>query len=73
MVFEKIVEMLVEKLDCDASEIKPDTKFSDLGIDSLDVAELVMDVEETFEIEMQMDPSLSTVGALVAKIEELKG
>lgn len=73
MVFEKVVEMLVEKLDCEASEITLDSKFADLGIDSLDVAELIMDVEEAFGIEIQMDPDLSTVGALVAKINELQG
>ena len=71
---ERIMEMTSENLNIDRALIQPTSSFKgDLGIDSLDVAELVMDVEETFEIEMQMDPSLSTVGALVAKIEELKG
>ena len=42
MVFEKIAAMLAEKLECDAAEIKMDTEFSTLGIDSLDVMELLM-------------------------------
>ena len=46
MVFEKIAAMLAEKLECDAAEIKMDTEFSTLGIDSLDVMELLMNLEE---------------------------
>ena len=47
MVFEKIAEMLAEKLECDASEIKMETEFSTLGIDSLDVMELLMNLEDS--------------------------
>ncbi|MGM9653171.1 MAG: acyl carrier protein [Eubacteriales bacterium] len=72
MVQEKIIEMLAEKLECDPSEIKEDTTFADLGIDSLDVAELVMNLEDEFGISLEMDASLNTVGALVKKVEELK-
>jgi len=72
MVFEKVVEILCEKLDCDPSEITPETKFADLGIDSLDITELVMTVEDEFGIELSVDPSISTVNALVKKIEEKK-
>ncbi|MGN0557030.1 MAG: acyl carrier protein [Acutalibacteraceae bacterium] len=69
MVFEKVAEMLAEKVDCDVAEIKPETKFADLGIDSLDITEMVMNVEDEFGIELEMDTSLDTVEALVAKIE----
>ena len=72
MVQEKIIEMLAEKLECDPSEIKEDTTFADLGIDSLGVAELVMNLEDEFGISLEMDASLNTVGALVKKVEELK-
>ncbi len=71
MVFEKIAEMLAEKVDCDVSEIKGDTKFADLGIDSLDITELLMNIEDEFGIEVEMDTSLVDVNALVAKIEAL--
>lgn len=70
MVYEKIVEMLSEQIDCDASEITMDTKFADLGIDSLDITELMMNIEDEFHIELQMDTSLEKVSDLVAKIEE---
>lgn len=70
MIFEKIAELLAEKVDCDVSEIKNDTKFSDLGIDSLDITELLMDVEDEFSVELEMDASIATVEDLVAKIQE---
>ena len=48
MVFEKIAALLAEKLECEATEIKMETEFSALGIDSLDVMELLMTLEEEF-------------------------
>lgn len=71
MVEEKVIELLKEKVDVE--DITLDTKFSDLGIDSLDVAELVMNIEDEFDIEMEMDASLTTVGAVVNRINEIKG
>ncbi|MGN0660200.1 MAG: acyl carrier protein [Oscillospiraceae bacterium] len=72
MVFDKVAQMIAEKIDCDVSEVTMETKFADLGIDSLDVTELLMDLEDEFGVEIEMDPSLSTVEALVKKIEELQ-
>ena len=69
MVLEKVTEILAEKLECDASEITPDTEFSTLGIDSLDITEVLMDLEDEFSISLEMDPSLRKVSDLVAKIE----
>lgn len=69
MVFEKISEMLAENLDCDASEIKAESTFEELGIDSLDVAELIMKIEDEFGVALEMDENLKSVGDLVAKIE----
>ena len=71
MVEENVIELLKEKVD--AEDITRETKFADLGIDSLDVAELVMNIEDEFDIEMEMDQSLTTVGAVVDKINEIKG
>lgn len=69
MVFEKVAGILAEKLDCDKADITPDTKFSDLGIDSLDITEMVMNLEDEFGVEIGMDSSLVSVANLVAKIE----
>ena len=72
MVQEKIMEMLAEKLECEVSEIHAESTFSEMGIDSLDVAELVMNLEDEFGISLEMNASLNTVAAVTAKIEELK-
>ena len=69
MVFEKIAAMLAEKLECDAAEIKMDTEFSTLGIDSLDTVEMLMDLEEELGVELEMEEKVATVGELAAFIE----
>ena len=70
MVFEKVAKIIADKIDCEVSEITPDTNFAELGIDSLDVTELVMNVEDEFKIEIPMEASMTKVSELVAKIEE---
>jgi len=52
-MLEKVKEVVVEQLDCNPDEVKEDSKFiEDLGADSLDVVELVMALEEEFDIEI---------------------
>jgi acyl carrier protein len=52
-MLDKVKEVVVEQLDCDIAEVKEDSKFiEDLGADSLDVVELVMALEEEFDIEI---------------------
>ncbi len=49
----KIKEIIVEQLNVDESEVTPDASFiDDLGADSLDIVELVMAIEEAFDIEI---------------------
>ncbi len=72
MVQEKIIEMLAEKLECETSEIDAESTFAEMGIDSLDVAELVMNLEDVFGVSLEMNASLNTVAAVTAKVEELK-
>lgn len=69
MIFEKVAAMLAETLDTDVSEIKEDTEFAALGIDSLDVTELVMNLEDELGIEIEVDASIKTVADLVKVIE----
>lgn len=66
MVFDKVKEILGEYVD---SEITMDTAFDDLGIDSLDMLDMVMKVEEELGVEIELNPSITTVGALVELIE----
>ena len=52
-LLDDVKEVVIEQLDCDPAEGKEDSKFiEDLGADSLDVVELVMALEEKFDIEI---------------------
>lgn len=65
IMLEKIKEILVEQLNCDADGINEDTSFKDdLGADSLDLYEMVMALEDEYGIEIDTDEltELSTVG-----------
>ena len=73
MVFEKVAALIAEKIDVDVSEIKPETQFEDLSIDSLDITEIAMSIEDEFEIEFEADPSMKTVADLVAAVEKKVG
>ena len=72
MVFEKIKEMLAEQLDADAESMTLETDIADdLGADSLDVVELLMAIEDEFEVEISDEEieNLKTIGALVEYIQ----
>ena len=69
-MFEKVAQILADYKDIDVSTITMDSTFADLGVDSLDTAELIMNLEDEFNITIEMNEKLSTVGELVALIEE---
>ena len=69
MVFEAIADLVAERVEKDVSEITMDSKFQDLGIDSLDTVELLMNLEDKLGIEVELDQKVETVGDLVAFIE----
>ena len=69
----KVTKILTEKLGIAESEITPDANFvKDLGIDSLDYAEIVMEFEQTFDIRIPDDDAekLQTFGQAVKYIQE---
>ncbi len=71
-LIDDIKEVVVEQLSVDANEVKEDAKFvEDLGADSLDVVELVMALEEKFDIEIPDDEAekIATVADVVAYVE----
>lgn len=70
MLFEKIQETVAQHLDCDVAEIKRESTFESLGIDSLDAVELVMELEEALGIQMDLDRDLDTIDDLVKFVEE---
>ena len=56
MVFEAIAELIAERVEKDVSEIKMESTFRDLGIDSLDTVELLMNLEDKLDMEIELDP-----------------
>ncbi|MCF0123439.1 MAG: acyl carrier protein [Ruminiclostridium sp.] len=69
MVFKAIAELIAERVEKDISEVKMESTFRDLGIDSLDTVELLMNLEDKLDMEIELDQKVETVGDLVAFIE----
>jgi acyl carrier protein len=70
--FETIAKLLSETKDLDASAIKPEMTFADLGLDSLDVAELVMNLEDELHVTIEISPALKTIQDVVAYVDAQK-
>lgn len=73
MVFDKIKSILVDQLDVDEDAVTMEASISDdLGADSLDVADIVMSLEEEFDLEVpdEVLANVKTVGDIVKYIEE---
>ena len=69
-MYEKLVAYASKQLEIDASEITPDSTFETLGIDSLDIVEMVMDLESELGIELEMeDQKITTFGELAEFID----
>ena len=74
-VIDELKDLISKKLSVDLSQVTEDAKFTDdLGADSLDLVELVMELEEHFEIEISDEDSQNflTVKDVVAYIEKKK-
>ena len=68
-MYDKLVNYAAKQLELDASEIKPDSTFESLGIDSLDTVEMVMDLEEQLGVDLELEDKIATVGELVDFVE----
>ena len=69
-VFEKVQEIIVEELGKDAEEVKVETTFDELDADSLDVFQVISEIEDEFDIQIETEEGLNTVGDLVVYVEE---
>ena len=72
MEFEKLKELIADVLNVNADEITEDTTFvDDLGADSLDIFQIIMGIEETFDIEIDNEEAekIVTVGDAVEQIK----
>ena len=72
MVFDKIKDIIVEQLDVEEDAVTMEASITeDLGADSLDVVDLVMSIEESFDVEIPDEEveNIKTVGDIVSYIE----
>ncbi|MBQ7298404.1 MAG: acyl carrier protein [Clostridia bacterium] len=70
-ILETLASIIADKIDTDAAEIKPETTFEELGIDSLDITDIAMSVEDAFGIEVEVSGELKSVGDLVNLVASL--
>ncbi len=74
-IAEKVKSIIVEKLGVEASEVTPEASFTnDLGADSLDTVELIMEFEKEFSVSIPDDQAenIQTVGQAIAYSENAK-
>lgn len=71
--FEQVKEMIVDRFGVQEDKVTAEMTFEDLGADSLDVVELVMELEDTFNIQFDDDKieELKNIGDAVTYIEQL--
>ncbi len=69
-MYEKLVSYAVKQLDMSADEITPESTFESLGIDSLDIVEMIMDLETELGVDLEIeDQKISTFQELADFIE----
>ena len=69
-MYEKLVSYAAMQLELDPNEITPESTFEDLGIDSLDIVEMIYSLESELGIELEMeDQKITTFGELAQFIE----
>lgn len=69
---DEVRAVLVENLDLDPEVVVPEASMESLGVDSLDMVELICDIEDRCEVEFGEPEGLKTVGDIVAHIDSLK-
>ena len=69
-MYEKLVSYAAKQLDLNPDDISPDSTFESLGIDSLDIVEMIMDLESELGVELEMeDQKISNFKELAEFIE----
>ncbi len=69
MLFDTIARLVAERTDCDIAAITPESRFEDLGIDSLDTMEVLIKLEGELGHEIELDQKVETVADLMKVIE----
>ena len=73
MYFDTIAKNIEERTGCAIATIKPESKFTELGIDSLDVVEILMNLEDEIGMEIELDQKIETVDDLDKFIQSKQG
>ena len=73
MYFDAIAKIVAQRTGCDVADVKPESKFSELGIDSLDTVELLMNLEDELGFEIELDQAVNTVDDLDKFIQSKQG
>ncbi len=74
MVFETVRDIIVEQLGIDESEVTKETDLeNELDADSLDIFQIISDIEDEYDITIDTDLNLQTVGELVDYVQQLIG
>ena len=69
-MFEKLANYAAKQLELDVNDITPDSTFESLGIDSLDIVEMIMDLESELGVELEMeDQKIATFQDLADFVE----
>jgi acyl carrier protein len=66
---QKIIEIIAEYQDRDVSEYTADQTFAQMGLDSLDLAELIIELEDNIGVEVDLTPAYNTPAKLAAYIQ----
>ena len=72
MTFETVQKVIAEKMELDPASIKMDSSLQDLEIDSLDMVEIIMGIEEEMGVSLEELKDVATVGEVVAYIDAQK-
>ena len=70
--FETVQKVIAEKMELDPALIKPESSLQDLEIDSLDMVEIIMGIEEEMGVSLEDLKDVATVGEVVAYIDAQK-
>ena len=70
-MFDMIAELIADRIGCGKEEITEESRFDELGIDSLDTVELTIDLEDRIGKTIELKEKVATVGELVAYIGKI--
>ena len=65
-----IIRIIAEYLDKDEAEVSPSSTFTEIGLDSLDIMELVMQMQEELDCKIELSQEITTIDKLVELIEK---